>query len=105
MVDLIKIHMMCGKSYIITNEDYDFFFRYTKDIKYTYYYDDPTYNYNTENRWMSRYTGQYFTEIYRFYKTGEIYLEDRPKYQIQEILNEAETLKYQELINFIKNVL
>jgi len=58
-----------------------------------------------ENQLMSGYTGQYFTEIYRFYKTGEIYLEDRPKYQIQEILNEAETLKYQELINFIKNVL
>jgi hypothetical protein len=104
MVEFIKIHTMCGKSYLITDKEYNFFFGSIEDIEYTWYYDISD-NYDKQfcNRLLSGYTGQYFAEIYRFYKTGEIYLEDRPKYQIQEILNEAETLKYQELINFIKN--
>jgi hypothetical protein len=48
------------------------------------------------------YIGQYFTEIYRFYKTNNIYLEGRSKYEVLEILDEAKTLKYRELIDEIE---
>jgi hypothetical protein len=94
---------MCGKKYLISYDDYNFFFKgmYSDEIvKYTYRETIETSG--TEIGEISGYIGEYFTEIYRFYKTGKIHLEDRPKYQILEILDEAETLKYQELINFIK---
>jgi len=94
---------MCGKTYTITEDDFNFFFKskYSNEIA-EYSYSDTHEISGIEYGEIRGYIGQYFTEIYRFYKTGKIHLEDRPKYQILEILDEAETLKYQELINFIK---
>jgi len=57
----------------------------------------------SDTYFISDYVGQYFPEICRFYKTGELCLEGRLKYQIIEILDEAKFLKYDKLIEYIES--
>jgi chromatin remodeling complex protein RSC6 len=80
--------------YIIDNEMFDELINNKCKIKNID--SDGTY-------FISDYIGQYFPEICRFYKTGELCLEARLKYQIIEILDEAKFLKYDKLIEYIES--
>lgn len=62
----------------------------------------PNANIDGSEIFIPNYIGQYLCEIVRFCQSGELCLEQRPKYQIKEIIEEAKFLGLNDLINFLE---
>lgn len=56
----------------------------------------------SDSIYVPNFIGQYLCEIIRFYQSGQLPLEQRPKYQIAEMLQEAQFLELTALVEFLE---